>query len=991
MGLKKHGRTIFRVMLFPFLSVLALELLMFFGALNFGGVFSKLDQNEQDMMAQQVENRGNYLVNEMIRIGTGTDELSRSINKEVQNRIESGQLTLADLGSLNENNVEFLREIYPKIIDSMRSQQVSGLFVVLNTKDVNQSDIENLPGLYLRDLDPTALASENDEDLLVERAPTKVVQFGHVATDTGWQPVFSREDSVKKDYFIKPFTEAYGDKVKHDAKEYGYWTKNPYTLTGDTRSAIAYSMPLILEDGTVYGVVGVELLVEYVQSKLPYEELMEDKQGSYFLAVAKEGDDALEPVLLSSKNLQKKQLEELEFSLQSYSSGDVIEKSDTYYATTKKLEIYNNNAPFDSDDWHLIGLSSKEELFLFSGQMKDNLMQIGMLLIVVGFGGILLVSYRLSRPITNLSKEIENVKGNNCLPQLTTTKIREIDLFADAITRLGNEVIESSTRFLSIMNMASVELAGYELDPKTKNIYVTDNFFPLLGIDNIDVEKLTYDRFLEEQEKIYESLNYTVSDDGSVIFCVPSKMGVRYLRYEHKESEERCFGLMEDVTMAILEKMRIEKERDCDGLTSLLGRRGFRNAVKDLFLDPERLKCAGLLMMDLDNLKTTNDKYGHNFGDLYIQTAGKCFVDNTPEETVCARMSGDEFVVFFYGYDSKDEIRKLVKKLYDAIAVVTFVLPDGHDMGLHVSGGIAWYPDNAVELSDLMKLADFAMYQSKTTKKGTWREFDMEAYQEKLRRNQCKLEFHQMMDMRLVNYVFQPIFSGKDGMPYAYEALMRVNLPTLRSPDMVLSIAKEVSRMNDIERITLFRSAECYKELLNQNQVSKDALLFVNSISNVSLTDEEFLEFHQLHADLQNRIVIEITEAESLDKDKLDKKRNAIGFSGMLALDDYGSGYNSEINLLELHPKFIKVDITIVRDIHKDKNKQEIMNNIVKYAHEREMMIIAEGIEIAEELRMCLEIGVDLFQGYFLARPAEIPLVISEEAKSVIIEYQEQN
>ena len=70
--------------------------------------------------------------------------------------------------------------------------------------------------------------------------------------------------------------------------------------------------------------------------------------------------------------------------------------------------------------------------------------------------------------------------------------------------------------------------------------------------------------------------------------------------------------------------------------------RGFRREADRLFMKPELLKHAGLLMIDLDNLKTTNDRFGHNFGDLYIQTAGKCFVENTPEGTLCARMSGDE-------------------------------------------------------------------------------------------------------------------------------------------------------------------------------------------------------------------------------------------------------------------------------------------------------------------------------------------------------------
>lgn len=107
----------------------------------------------------------------------------------------------------------------------------------------------------------------------------------------------------------------------------------------------------------------------------------------------------------------------------------------------------------------------------------------------------------------------------------------------------------------------------------------------------------------------------------------------------------------------------------------------------------------------------------------------------------------------------------------------------------------------------------------------------------------------------------------------------------------------------------------------------------------------------------------------------------------MFALDDYGSGYNSEINLLELSPKYVKVDISIVRDMDKDSGKQRMISNIVNYAHEREMLIVAEGIETAEELKTALLLGVDLLQGYYLARPAKIPECINGEAQAVIEAY----
>ena len=218
---------------------------------------------------------------------------------------------------------------------------------------------------------------------------------------------------------------------------------------------------------------------------------------------------------------------------------------------------------------------------------------------------------------------------------------------------------------------------------------------------------------------------------------------------------------------------------------------------------------------------------------------------------------------------------------------------------------------------------------------------------------------------------------------------MRVDFPTLRSPETVLRLAREEGRMHEIEYMTLFCSCERYMELLERGDVSDKAYLFVNSIANERMTEEEEQEYHERFAKIQQRIVIEITESEHLDMELVEGKKRVEGFSGMFALDDYGSGYNSELNLLELKPHFVKVDITIVRDIDKDANKQQIVSNIVEYAHKRNMMVIVEGLETAEEVEKSLALGVDLLQGFFLARPGEVPPAISDEAERLIREYWE--
>ncbi len=981
---KKKDRTIFRVLLLPLFCILAAELCVLAGSLLFGGVITKLDQNARDILAQQVENRGNYLVNEMIGNWSSLGMISSQIDAAMTEHLEQGQITLADLTA--EGCGELLAELQPELIRTMYNKQVTGIFLILNTRELTGEDLPDaLPGIYLRDFAPLSTRSEQNEDILAERAPVEAVRADRIATDIAWQPAFSKEECREQPFIYQPFTAAYADGGRLPAKEYGYWTTQPYTLSGDKHRAVAYSVPLMLEDGTVYGVLGVELLVDYMRSLLPCGELLEEGKGAYLLAVAKEGERIVSPVLFSGESMITERLTELEFTLRGDDGREAFDESGRYYGAVKPLIVYSNHAPFDSDQWYLVGIGATEDLFAFSRQIQAILSVSFVLTLGIGFVGILLVSYRLSKPIRRLSNEVEKAKKSSQLPTLSETGIREIDQFADAIVRLQQEVMDSSTRFLQIINMASVDIAGYEVRDEAGSVFVTENYFPMLGAAVADAKNLTPDEFWDLSRRARQNLKCTASDENGTVYEVTADPDrARYLRVEDLRDGDRHVGLVEDVTAATLERMRVEHERDCDGLTKLYGRRGFRREADALFLHPERLRQAGLLMIDLDNLKSTNDKYGHNFGDRYIQTAAKCFSEHTPEGTLCARISGDEFLLLFYGYESQEQIREKLEILYRAIREVEFHFPDGTSMGLSASGGVAWYPNDGRELSELMKYADFAMYQVKCSQKGELKAFDREAYQRRMEQNQMKMEFHRLLDSGQLNYHFQPIFHGLTGEVFAYEALMRVNYPTLRSPETVLKLAKEEGRMHEIEYQTMFRASECYCYLLEQGNVSDRALLFINSIANERMTEAEQQEYHQRFSHIQPRVVVEITEAEHMDMEMIRKKSQTEGFTGMFALDDYGSGYNSEINLLELNPDFVKVDITIVRDIDKDANKQQVVANIVEYAHKREMKVIAEGLETPEEVAMSLALGVDLLQGYFLARPGEIPPEISAEAYCLI-------
>lgn len=992
--------TIFHTILRSMLWILFIEIALLVGILYLCRINTSLEQNAVDILQIQTENRQNYLQGQMLD-AQDLSSLAGKINAVTQAMLDDGEISLDTLDSGSDAASPLLLSIGDSLISSMRHRPVTGIFVVLNTHDLDTREKgEPLPCLYLRDLDPNSSPSQRNSDLMLVRAPAQVVQSLYIATDTSWTPSINYGANGSSGFLYPVFQAAYHGNGELDAADYGHWTSSPYTLSGDDHSAIAYTIPLILDDGTVYGVLGVEILESYLQALLPGTELQNDSSGTYLLGVASNsaiGKDDLTVSVVSASPAANAPQQSYDQTLLLKPSKRGGYQSDSplgpCHAAVAPLTLYNRNAPFSNEQMLLIGSVPVSALYAFSGYVVRLLIIAVLVVLTAGLFSSLVLARKLSRPISRLSDEVAHAReSRSSIPMLSATGIIELDRFSSAFTQLGREVLDTSTKFLRIMDMASVELGGYELRSAPDSIYVTDNFFDLLGMPGVDADDLTVQSFRELLQRFERSCPHSPAPDGAMLYHIRLPSGKeRYLRIETTHEDGTQVGLAEDVTANTLEKLRIEHERDYDTLTDLYNRRAFRRICAEFFCSPEKLGHAALLMFDLDNLKQINDTFGHDWGDEYIRLTGECFAKNAPARTVCARISGDEFNALFYGYNDQDTLRADICALKAALEQSVVQLPSGRELRVSVSGGIAWYPESSTNLITLRKYADFAMYQVKRSRKGELLEFDPEVYRTDLQERRCHEEFRRLINEELVTYRFQPIIDAKDGSVFAYEALMRVDLPTLHSPADVLRLAREENCLHEVERITFFRASSAYQTLENAGKVVPSALLFVNSIASQYLTPDELSEYSARYASILPRIVIEITEEEVLDPKALRIKQTIRGSSGAFALDDYGSGYSNERSLLELSPNYIKIDLSIIRDIDTDANKRQIVSNTVSYAHQRGMKVVAEGLETADEVRTVLSLGVDLLQGFFLAMPQVEPGGASEESLAVIAEMHSQS
>ncbi|WP_423770438.1 EAL domain-containing protein [Pseudomonas sp. NLJ1] len=230
-----------------------------------------------------------------------------------------------------------------------------------------------------------------------------------------------------------------------------------------------------------------------------------------------------------------------------------------------------------------------------------------------------------------------------------------------------------------------------------------------------------------------------------------------------------------------------------------------------------------------------------------------------------------------------------------------------------------------------------------------------------------------ILAQRNIHSLFQPIMCLSEQRVFGHEALSRgpSNSP-LHAPLNLFTIARQAGRLTELEATC--RESACRRFSEQQLQ----GKLFLN-ISPESLLEPHYPSGQTLKLLEQvglppSRVVIELTEHTPTDDFQL--LSNALhhyrdmGFS--IAIDDLGAGYSSLRLWSELRPEYVKIDRHFIDGIHRDPLKREFVGSILQIARASKAQVIAEGIELAEELAVLVEMGVDLVQGYLLGRPQEL-------------------
>lgn len=457
-----------------------------------------------------------------------------------------------------------------------------------------------------------------------------------------------------------------------------------------------------------------------------------------------------------------------------------MKNGSVYCLASNNLHVYDKGTPFEAESWLLLSIIDEDVLFADILSIIRTILGFLALAFVVGVAVVFLVCYLFSRPITALT---DRVKTAAVAPTMHfgSTSIKEIDELTGAIEQLSTRVFEANSKFEKTIELTGMPVASFEYDVNEDYLFLTENFPEVIGLTP---EKPFKAFSFEDFSSFIGSLRpYIIQQEDSpaekqslIVYRFKDSDGqTRWVEMRRVKLNDgkRTLGVINNVTASYREKETLLFERNFDSLCGIYNRRAFSEKLAKLF-ENGGLGIGAFIMFDIDNLKYINDNYGHDFGDRYIQSAANSLVEKfkTVPKKIYGRRSGDEFYAFIYGYESLEDVKKEVTEIHDSFRMVSLTVTSGETIRVRVSGGASLYPQDSTDCDSLMRFADFAMYEIKTTAKGELAYYDSNIY-EKNRFLMKSEDLFNLLENELVEFHYQPIVSLQTGEIYGYEALMR--------------------------------------------------------------------------------------------------------------------------------------------------------------------------------------------------------------------------
>jgi diguanylate cyclase (GGDEF)-like protein/PAS domain S-box-containing protein len=437
-------------------------------------------------------------------------------------------------------------------------------------------------------------------------------------------------------------------------------------------------------------------------------------------------------------------------------------------------------------------------------------------------------------------------------------------------------------------------------------------------------------------------------------------------------------GVSTDISERKALEAELERRASYDPLTGLPNRHTFIDRLGMALQRTKRGKAGrkvGVLFMDLDGFKNVNDSLGHEAGDRLLVALAERLKNRLRPEDVLARFGGDEFAVLLEEAADASEVIRVAQRIAEALRE-PFTVND-HQVNLSTSVGITLGSAHTNDDPEgMLRQADAAMYQGKEQGPGRYAVFDPAMQTRAQERIELEADLRRALEQGEFVLFYQPEVSLHDGSMVGFEALLRWRHPErgLLKPSAFMPLAEETDLITPIGRWVLEEACQQAKRWQDEYPLASPMMMEVNLSARqlarrgLARTVEEALRrtnlaAHALALDITETVLIGASEHNAQALEALKK----MGIR--LYMDDFGTGYSSLSYLKRLPVDRVKVDRTFVKGLGGNATDTALVRMIIELCHTLGIEVLAEGVETSDQAALLKDMGCDLGQGYYFARP----------------------
>ncbi|MES2547800.1 MAG: EAL domain-containing protein [Pseudomonadota bacterium] len=433
-----------------------------------------------------------------------------------------------------------------------------------------------------------------------------------------------------------------------------------------------------------------------------------------------------------------------------------------------------------------------------------------------------------------------------------------------------------------------------------------------------------------------------------------------------------------DITQRKVASEEIQYMAFYDALTKLPNRLLLQDRLKHALVSSARSdKYGALLFIDIDNFKTINDTMGHAAGDILLQKIANRLQSNTRDSDTVSRLGGDEFIIMIEELHVELKDAAILSKVFAEKLVKLFEESFDIDSHKHYSSpsiGITLFKGETQSVTELLKQADLAMYQSKAAGRNTLRFYDPQMQTAVSNRVEIEIDLRQALAKNEFLLHYQPQMNSQ-GECIGAEALLRwvSGKKGMISPAIFIPLAEETRLILPIGEWVLVKACETlskWGEIPEMANVQLAVNVSVHQFRSPNFVDQvsKIVKSARINP---ARLKLELTESIFVENlDDITFKMVALKEQGIaFSLDDFGTGYSSLSYLKRLPFNQLKIDQSFIRDVLTDSHSATITRSIITLAKSLGLEVIAEGVELIEQKEFLVNEDCHLYQGYHFSRP----------------------